>query len=530
MLSLSRDRGATWNAASNANFEGIAYHPHRAGAAYAWISDRLYRTNDLVNWTHLPLPANTILGIVEAYPDPQMPGQLWIATGQGLFRTLNDGISVTKVRDGSHRWIDGCGTIIAGTDKAPVLSSNGGKDWVSLPIEMDSRPAFGAACNGLALVRPMVAGVTRMYSERTEPNWSLSHQLPAGGGRLQVVRDGRGAVLHAIGLALRRFALDGTILQSYDVGGMAIVMDRIFSGSDGSVAGSGPEITIGGVLITAKFNAEGRRIGTARGTLLALDPLNRMVVVNDRGVEIWNDSGTLERALPLDSGTFALQYLPNGDMVAAGWTAPNKIWIARHRGDGPDQIWKTELLGPTAKPAGRVRLQLDSLETAFLEIPARVETRHPMVPQLAAAPDDRTFLRIRNDGEVIWSTLLPGRKFLNPQLFVVAASPESAQIERLTVPNQRLQAINTVLNADATALATAYAGETLVLKGHNLAPQMAEPGSVRAQVNGVAAQVVSASPDAVVIVVPPVLNGETAWIELVTPTGPVSPVEIPANR
>lgn len=527
-VSFSRDRGATWTPAARVanGISGLAFHPHKPNAVYAWSTTELYRTNDQINWLRLPVPANSSFG--DVYPDPLTPGQLWLAGAQGLFRTQDDGLSWTLVRAGLHERITGCSAMIATTLGRSVVSANGGKDWAAVPFDL-RQIAFGAACNGVGLARRVGQSRLRMYTE-TNPNRIWNRDITAS-GVLAVVRDGVGAILHGAGLGVRRVTGDGAELASYDPGGgLAVVADRVLSGTDGSVAWSGPEITLGGRHVAVRLNAQGRRINTASGTLLALDNFNRMVVATDRGLELWNDNNTLERILPLDANTLALQYLPNGDVIAAGWNAPNKIWIARYRDGLPSQIWKQELIGPPTKPAGKVRLQIVSDESAYLEIPARVETRDPFLPQLGGGAADRTFIKLASDGEIEWSTMLPGRRFLTPnpgnRLSVVESTPDAANLEFLSVPNRRIQVIDTVLNADTTALATAYAGDTLVIKGRNLT---ADPTTIRAKVNGIPAQVLSASVSAVVIVVPSVLNGETARIELELPTGPLSPVEIPAN-
>ena len=530
---LSVDHGATWQQKSLPEGVGsVAFHPHRFGSLYAAAGTGLYRTDDLVTWFLVSPPASGY--ITSIYADPQVPGRVWAAAIDGLFRSNDEGRVWEKVRGGEHRFIAGCGTLFSRDRDGAIQSTNGGRDWTKSSFSL-SKITFGAACSGLGIADAEQSRFLRKYSPPGKVVWQQSVTSLPGIQRVVMTPQQELAVIRYA--SIDRYDTDGKLLSS-TAGSGAVNGESIEAGVDGGVVYSGSEITLGGLRILTKFDSAARKLYEVQGRLLTLDSLGRAIARTDRdGVVVVEDDGRTGARLLVDPTVLALKFFTNGDFAAAGWNGA-KYWFARYSPDSADPIWRTELAG-MAPGVPVLRLTIDAGEQVYVEIPYWVETKNPFVPQLTGSA---TFVHFDRDGALKWSTALQDRRFLQfapgGELLLVGGA---GRVDGLTPPLRfPAQGIDVVLLASPTSqLGFARSGAVLVIKGRNLGPaevvlaadpEALELAGVRVTVDQVAAKILSVGPSEVTIVVPAKAFGQTATIAMDSPNGKIEPVEIPVAR
>ena len=146
-LERSTDAGVTWKAVgpqwAGALITDLDASPTVGGtavASYILRADRgILVTHD--NWEHwdtISTPQATIRGVEF---DPGSTGRIWLAADEGLFRTDNDGRSLTKLFSGDLQsvWVDPLNpkTVLAG-GRGLWRSSNGGKTFDKADLGADT--------------------------------------------------------------------------------------------------------------------------------------------------------------------------------------------------------------------------------------------------------------------------------------------------------------------------------------------------------------------------------------------------------
>lgn len=529
---LSVDHGATWQQKGlPEGVRSVSFHPHRLGSLYAAAGTGLYRTDDLVTWFLVSPPASGY--ITSIYADPQVPGRIWAAAINGLFRSNDEGRSWDKVRGGEHRFITGCGTLFSRDRDGAIQSANGGRDWTKSGFNL-SKITFGAACSGLGIADAEDARFLRKYSPEGKVVWQQSVATAVGIQRVVMTPQDELAVLRFP--YVDRYDAAGKLLSSVP-GRSAVTGESIEAGVDGGVVYSGSEITLGGLQILTKFDSSGRKLYEIQGRLLTLDSLGRAIArIDNEGVVVVEDDGRPGARVLVDPTVLALKFFRNGDLAAAGWSGAN-YWFARYAPDSPDPIWRTELAG-MAPGAAAVRLSIDANEQMYVEMPFWVETKNPFLPQLTGRA---TFVHFDRDGVLKWSTALQDRRFLQiapgGELLLVGGA---GRIDRLIPPLQFPDR-----GIDAVLLPTSQIGfgareAVLVIKGRNLGPAefvaaadsgTFELGGVRVTVDQIPVRILSAGPSEVrVLVVPSAPFDRTVIVAMESPNGKIEPVEIPAIR
>jgi uncharacterized protein (TIGR03437 family) len=372
-LYRSADQAANWNASANglavSEIIALAVAPQNTNTIFAASRTALYRSTDGgAQWQRLgappiaapqlPTPGNpedAERGIFGLALDPQNAATLYLATREGMFKSLDGGATYMRKSTGlpnnetvyTVSFAPGAnGLLYAGTWRGVYRSTNGGESWSALNGGLEN---YGAArvrqlvfepANAAIAYAATVFGIFKTANGGT--NWTLQSTFTSNGP-----------------FAVAALALDPLAPQTLYAGGYSYAPTVLFKTTDG---GSNWQPSQNGLLAGNLLPHPGVRA-------LAITPNNSTVVyaATDHGVyKTTNGGGSWNlstNGLP-SRNVYALAFSSGGTTLLAGADAGSDTFVTKLNAAGTTWLY-TALLGGSENEKGN-SLALDAAGNVWL--------------------------------------------------------------------------------------------------------------------------------------------------------------------